>query len=126
MEAITIEYCVKEWFELIASMESIPRDIEAVNIGLFEIKRGYAVYINGSEEYDEDDEDWACNDDYMPDTYLFFSHNKYARMPWETFQNEMTAALMNIFASDNEEILNYFGNRIVTTGFDDGNLVRIK
>lgn len=58
----------------------------------------------------------------------------FESMDWETFQNDIVEALKEILTSDGgiinrfigTRINRFIGKRIVTTGFDDGDLIRIK
>ena len=140
---------VWRWLRGIAESKTLPKDVVAVNIGMFETEGGYGVYLCGVTEYDKDDSDWACEPEYeLPDDYLMLQGPDYATMDWENFLEEMVKALKdildnrenegrNIFKgfvsrvkstfgkSENDRIERFFGNRIVTTGFDDGDLIRI-
>ena len=50
----------------------------------------------------------------------------FESIDWETFLKYVIDALKEIIDSGNPAIDNFFGQRIVTTGFDDGDLIRIK
>lgn len=118
---------VKKWLEGIAMSESLPEEIVAVNIGMFETEGGYALYLCGSEEYDEEDSDWACDPAFeLPENYLMFTGRDFESIDWETFLKYVIDALKEILDSGNTAIDNFFGQRIVTAGFDDGDLIRIK
>ncbi|MEZ3549196.1 MAG: hypothetical protein K1W02_00450 [Muribaculaceae bacterium] len=126
---------LEEWLKSIATGNTLPKDIVAVNIGMFETDGGYGVYLCGSDEYDEEDSDWACEPAYeIPDDYLMLTGDVFESMDWETFQNDIVEALKEILTSDGgiinrfigTRINRFIGKRIVTTGFDDGDLIRIK
>ena len=54
---------ISQWISELVETETLPEEIVALNFGLYETPKGYCIYLNGSEEYDEEDEDWACNND---------------------------------------------------------------
>ncbi len=118
---------IKPWLEMLAETESIPENIVALDLGMFETDGGYAMYICGGTEYDEEDPDWACDPEYMPeDKYLMLTGEGYEDMDWEEFLNGAEESIKEILAEDKGPITDYIGDRIVTTGFDDGDLIRIK
>ncbi len=74
---IEVSDAVSQWFSAIESKETIPSSIKAINIGLFESDGGYCAYISGAEQYDENDDDWACESDFTPnEKYLHFIGEK--------------------------------------------------
>jgi len=98
-------------------------DVVAMNIGLFQSENGYQAYIIGSHEYDPEDDDWACNEDFVPTT-------KYVDLPcsqdlgWETLQMDVVNIIKGLLSTDSSTVLNHIPN--VTVGFDDAELVRVK
>ncbi len=116
---------MEEWLQKIAATKTLSNDVIAVNVGLFETDGGYAAYLYASDEYDDEDEDWACGEP-MEDSYLMLTGEPYESVDWETFLSKEVEAMKEILASGNEAIDNFFGARIITTGFDDGNLVRLR
>lgn len=55
---------IKKWLIKINQTEKVPENIVALNFNLYE--GPYALDLIGSATYDESDEDWACNEDYIP------------------------------------------------------------
>jgi len=118
---------VKKWIEDIAKRETLPERIIAVNIGMYETDGGYALYLYGSEKYDEEDSDWACEPEFeLSGSYLMLTGDDFESIDWESFQNCIIDALKEIIDSGENTINRFLGSRIVTTGFDDGDLTRIK
>lgn len=115
---------IDKWVRQLNKRVVISSDIIALNFGLFETTDGYCIYLSGSKQYDENDDDWACNTDYKSD-YLLISNEECHEVDWKSFLNETTTivihALNNISSNDS-----IFSNRVITIGFDDGNLNRIR
>lgn len=124
---VTTEENISCWLRGIVESETIPADIKGINFGLFEQEGGgYCLYMIGSKEYDPDDDDWACDEDYQPvNKYFPLSADSVSAMNWQDALNHVFAALKNIFTND-PAIINFFGDRAITTGFDDGDLYRIR
>lgn len=55
---------IKKWLIQINQTEKLPEDIVALNFNLYE--GPYAIDLIGSATFDESDEDWACNEDFIP------------------------------------------------------------
>lgn len=122
-----MEEKICKWIQRIAEQEQVPTDIIAFNFGMFESENGYTVYLIGSKEYDANDDDWACNDDFEPkEKYLELSCQRVRDMAWEEFQNSVILTIADCIGNADEHIANLFDNRIITAGFDDGNQTRIK
>ena len=115
---------IKGWLSTID--EATPTDIVALNIGLFETATGYSLYLIGSKTYDAADDDWACNEDYVPEEkYYEIAANNLGSSDGEDLQ-KMVQKIVEEYAKErveNEESLFY--HKIVTIGFDEGELHRI-
>ena len=103
-----------------------PTEVIAFNFGLMESDQGFVMYLVGGFEYSEEDDDWACID--MPEkTY------RYLRLPdsiqsasWEQVLEQSYATLKEL---ESEGIFkhNMLRNaQALTTGFDDGELIKIR
>jgi len=101
--------------------------IEACNFGIFESTDGYTIYLTGSKEYDPEDDDWSTQIDYEPtNKYLLVPTGLTEHLDWmgvlELVENSLTA-YVNSDTFANSELANI---TVITTGFDDGDLTRIK
>jgi hypothetical protein len=118
-----MEQEIKSWLEVINTEETIPSDIKALNFGLFESENGYGICLTGSRKYDENDDDWACNNDYEPaQQYLNLTNNE---MKWDEILKyvlEILTKHLSVFA---KEVSSPFYKKVITVGFDDGDLKRI-
>ena len=124
---MTIKDVIEEWLKKIAAAESMPQDIVAVNIGMFESDNGYGVYMCGFKEYDGEDDDWTCKPEYEPrEKYLMLAGRGFESMVWETLLHQMILALKEILEYGCESVRHFFDGRIVTAGFDEDKLFRVK
>lgn len=124
---MTVKDVIEEWLKKIAAAESIPQDIVAVNIGMFESDNGYGVYMCGFKEYDGEDDDWTCKPEYEPrEKYLMLAGRGFESMVWETLLHQMILALKEILECGCESVRHFFDGCIVTAGFDEDKLFRVK
>ena len=118
MEANLINVEFQSWIESITERPSL----EAINIGLFQSQDSFTAYLIGSNEYDPNNDDWACNEDFIPS-------NKYLVLnvdltEWHSVQQLVVESVQQIINSGQQTILNCAPN--VTVGFDDGDLEKVK
>lgn len=124
---MTVKDVIEEWLKKIAATESLPQDIVAVNIGMFESDNGYGVYMCGFKEYDGENDDWTCKPEYEPrEKYLMLAGRGFESMVWETLLHQMILALKEILESGCESVRHFFDGRIATAGFDEDKLFRVK
>ncbi|MEM9673999.1 MAG: hypothetical protein AAF992_15515 [Bacteroidota bacterium] len=118
---------IDKWISRIQQSKRLPdSQIKAFNFGIIETEGGYSVYLIGSREYHELDDDWACKEDYVPkEKYLYLS-KEYDNLEWQEVEKVMVRALSNYLKS--EKVANSFLSpaTAITTGFDGKELIRIK
>lgn len=106
----------------------LPKDIVAYNFGVYQTFGEFHLYITGSKEWSNEDEDWAANNDYFPEENLS-GNNLYRKFyrDWRT-SNDLgifltvvsTVMLVNTYITTNPD---KFPKEVVfATGFDDGDL----
>jgi len=123
MEIEKIYSALEKWVK--GMNEEPASDVIAFNFGLFESEEGYMSYLIGAKEYDPEDDDWACDESYTPaNRYFLIPDSKGAS--WEDVQNVMTEVLKKFVDSDgfNNTVLS--DSIVITIGFDDGELERIR
>lgn len=116
-----------DWLDNIEKLDGKPPiDVIAYNFGLMESDQGFVMYIVGGFEYSEEDDDWACIE---PPTKPY----RYLRFP-----DELQAKSWNFILDYSEGLLKdlekegSLGKTIlqdakaITTGFDDGELIKIR
>lgn len=98
--------------------------LAAINFGIFESDTGFRVYLIGSTEYEEHDDEWACNEDFVPHQKHFGKNLKSES--WQDAMAEVETLISTFMESDEypDSILAMVDH--VTCGFDEGELKRIK
>ncbi|MBU3103948.1 hypothetical protein [Clostridium gasigenes] len=101
--------------------EVLPDNIEALNFGSFE---PYGIELIGAINYDEEDDDWACEEDFILKERKCLELNIDNECNWETVLNEIQMILKEL-VDELKELLLLNVNHI-TTGFCDGDLIVVK
>jgi hypothetical protein len=116
------------WLNQIIQEESPDNSIVAINFGIFETKKGFQIYIAGFKNYEKDSDDWAVGfGDYSPQNrYLQLNNSEFKNLDWQGVQLKVVD-LINHF-TETELYSDSFLSKalVITTGFDDGELLRIK
>lgn len=116
---------IEDWLLELSHNEVIPENIVALNFGIFESENGYCVYLIGSESYDVDDDDWACDVDYEPvDKYLNIEGVDVG-VDSDKFLNEVITILLDIISLEKVSAW-LLHTKYITVGFDDGVLEKIR
>jgi hypothetical protein len=122
-----IDNILENWIKEMSDKEIVPENIQALNFGIFESENGYTIYLTGSTEYDIEDDDWACNNDFVPNNkYLEFSQREIISIDWKEFLNLIAESLNNIIKSKESSKYKILNVDNITTGFDAGELVKVK
>lgn len=116
-----------EWIDNIQQIDGVsPKEVIAFNFGIFEDENGYVLYLAESFEYDETDDDWASLE-------LPVELHRYLKMPIEfasenwDFVLENTSEVLKALEKEGKFDIPLFENAIaITTGFDDGDLIKIR
>ncbi len=112
----------KDFFEWIDSRlnAKIPKDVIAFVINIYESP--FKIELIGSNEFDPDDEDWACNTDWLPEKRMIEVANSLYGDSWQEAEN-------NIFNLAAQYLKSAYGNatkldtaKAFAVGFVDGNL----
>ncbi|MBU5316356.1 hypothetical protein KQI30_08740 [Clostridium bornimense] len=121
MERDNVKKIIKDWIMRVNDENILPEDITALNFGLYE---PYGIELIGSESYDEEDDDWACEEDFIPDERDCPDLNIDDKYDWETVLNEIVIILKELV--EELEELPLLNVDHITTGFSDGDLVVVK
>ena len=116
-----VKSIVKEWILKINENEEIEEDIIAINFGIFE---PYGIELIGSKEYDSEDDDWACEGDFVPIERTCAELNIDSEIEWEEVLDNMVEILTEL--ADELNDIDLLKVQHITTGFCDGDLVVIR
>ncbi len=116
----------EEWLNQIIKIEKPSRKIKGYYFGLFETgEKEFMMYLSGSKEFDVNDDDWACNNDFEPkEKYLsLFQYNGFE---WEDVLNNVIDMLQSFINTDLYYNSFFAKAEGIATGFDEGDLIIIK
>lgn len=118
---------LQEWLFRICVTEKPEKSIIAYNFGLFETENGYTIYLTGSKEYDKNDSDWATNNDFEPSiTNYPLPSSEYKSLKWEQVLDKIKSQIKDFTKTDKFKNSFFAKAKAITTGFDDGDLIKIK
>jgi hypothetical protein len=118
---------LSDWIKKIEDENPPAGNIVAINFGMFVSDKGYMVYLTGSEIYDPDDDDWSGEIDYQP-----VRKNKYVLLPREFTNGLKWPGVLELVINTLKELVRkqpgrlLFERRVLTAGFDDGDLAVVK
>lgn len=110
---------LKDWLTRLAETERPPADILAFHFGLFEGDDSCSVYLVGSRDFNDDDEDWVANDDWL-------AKAKALELPAgdpDRITEEVAEAIGDFLESGDSFL---HDAKAITVGFDDGDLLRVR
>lgn len=122
-----VEQRFHEWLETMNETEQIDQSIVAFNFGLFESEEGFEMYLSGSKNFDEDDEDWAANMDFEPKEKYFSFGNEFLKdRDWQDILKYSENLVQTYIASEEFKTSVFAQAKGIAVGFDDGDLIIIK
>ncbi|MDR2688891.1 MAG: hypothetical protein LBB76_03945 [Azoarcus sp.] len=109
---------IRAWILEIDAKEKIPKDIVALCFNLYE---PYGLELVGSKCYCEDNEDWACEEDFVPERRHCPGFEMPSFLGWE----DVLDMVANILVELSWELpgTQIFQVKHIALGFVDGNLV---
>lgn len=113
---------IRKWFIQINQKDKLPQNIVALNFNLYE--GPYALDLIGSATYDESDEDWACNEDFIPKLRRCPSLGIPDDKSWEEVLKIVESILRDLIREMPD--IELFKVQHIAVGFVDGNLIIIK
>jgi hypothetical protein len=124
---MTFKEQFNDWMTRLTKTEKPSTDIIAFNFGLFETENGYTIYVIGAKTFDEEDADWASEVDFEPkDKYLEINPDETKGLEWNEVLEKAKVTIEQFVTSDKFENSFMRSAKAITTGFDDGDLLRIK
>jgi hypothetical protein len=116
---------LENWLREIVTIEKPAKTIAAFRFGLGAVEEGYVLYLAGSENYDEADDEWAAYPpEFIVEKELIISAGEEQEWYWVLLQVIHSLGRLLRRSPVQESFL---GGKIpVYTGFEDGDLYRIK
>lgn len=120
---------VRQWILYVDAQETLPDDIVALNFNVWEamdedFTSCYTLELIGSRQYDAEDDDWACEDDFEPKERNCDTLQLSSEIPWEDVLKGMVEVLKEL--KDELGGISLFRVEHITVGFAEGDLVIIK
>ncbi len=128
---------LRDWILDIDREETLPREIIALNFNIYEetidIDRpldntnwAYFIDLIGSPRFDEEDEDWACDDDdaFEPNKRMGPKWTYPKEIEWEEVEEEIGRVLLELITELHD--LPLFQVEHIAFGHNDGTLTIIK
>ncbi|KAA9044580.1 hypothetical protein F6S82_16725 [Bacteroides xylanisolvens] len=112
---------IKKWIINIDKTEELPSDIVALSFNLYE---PYGLELVGSTWFDEEDEDWACDEDFEPIQRSCPDFKISDDLEWEEVLEIVTATLKALIKELAD--LRLFKVEHIAVGFVDGDLIILK
>lgn len=109
-----------QWLEGLLSA-NLPNNIVAFNFNLYEGQDEFHIQLIGADNYDENDEEWACDEVYTSGEDIYVLEFKDSENNWQAGLEE-AKILINNFLSTNDKSVKLKAAKAVAVGFVDGNL----
>lgn len=104
--------------------ELLSDNIVAFNINIYESP--FTIEIVGSSEFNPDNEDWACNEDWIPKNRLIQVSSSFFGNSWAEAQENIVAMAKLYIQSSSKNALKLKNSKAFAVGFVDGNLSYVK
>ncbi|MDO4881274.1 MAG: hypothetical protein Q3983_08335 [Capnocytophaga sp.] len=111
---------IKKWLLDIDNQEILPNNIVALN---FNISEPYELGLVGASWYDDDDPDWACEEDFVPENNFLLLEEISKEENWEEVLAMIAEILREIVL---ENSIKLFDVEHIAVGFVDGDLEIVK
>ena len=100
--------------------DDLPSQIVAFNINIYESP--FKIEMIGSSEFDTEDEDWACNEDWVPENRSVSVAGSIFGDSWEVAQGNILAMAKLYLTSSSKNVFKIKAAKAFSVGFVEGNL----
>lgn len=83
---------IEEWLDIL-KLETVPEGIVAYNFNLYDGDETYDIQLIGSDEFDENDPDWACSELYSSEEDICYIELNDEISDWEVAQKKFTECI---------------------------------
>ena len=108
-----------------ALASEVPKTVVAYSFNLFELGPGeakYGIELIGSDEFDTDNSDWACNEAWLADPRSISIPRAFANGAWEACLDDVRGLLTNTLSKSSATAAKLKEAKAVAIGFVDGDL----
>jgi hypothetical protein len=98
----------------------IPSQVIAFNINIYESP--FIIEIVGSNEFDPQDEDWACNENWVPKQRKISVSDSLFGASWQNAQVNLITMAKQYLQSDSKNAHKLKSAKAFAIGFINGNL----
>ena len=108
-----------------ALASEVPKTVVAYSFNLFELAPGeakYGIELIGSDEFDTDNSDWACNETWVANPRSISIPRACANGTWEGCLDDVRGLLTTTLSNSSATATKLKGARAVAIGFVDGDL----
>lgn len=121
-----IKRLISFWINRIDDKEVIPKSVIAFNFGIIETENDYKTYLVGTNNYDTENDDWACEEDFTPkEKYLSLGADS-KKWNWQEIQSIVKNGIEEFIETRISPLTFVHKAEYLTTGFDDGELLKIE
>lgn len=121
-----IKRLISFWINRIDDKEFIPKSVKAFNFGIIKSENDYQTYIVGTNNYDTENDDWACEEDFTPkEKYLSLGAGS-EKWNWQEIQSIVKNGIEEFIETRISPLTFVHKAEYLTTGFDDGELLKIE
>ncbi len=108
----------EKWLDSIFTSK-LDSTIIALNFNIYETPNSYDIELIGSDEFDEEDEDWACNTVFSSNTMFEIENNTFSN--WESALEFISGLIKEYLNNGNNS--NYIKSfKGIGVGFIDGDI----
>jgi hypothetical protein len=109
------------WLNKVLEQE-IPMGIKAFNFNLYEgVEDTYGIQLIGSDEFDEDDSDWACTEYFTSGEKIYYIKRTHEIEHWEQGLNYITK-LVERYLQEGDYAIILKNVTAIGIGFVDGDI----
>ena len=106
--------------------KKLPEGIEGFSFNLIENCGDFSIELVGTASFDEDDQDWACDEIFEPNRRAISIPEKYSGLQWEVCLDNMQTLLIDYMKSNEKGALVLQRAEGIGIGFVDGDLIVVK
>lgn len=108
----------EKWLDSIFTSK-LDSTVIALNFNIYETTNSYDIELIGSDEFDEEDEDWACNTVFSSNTMFEIENNTFSN--WESALEFISGLIKEYLNKGNNS--NYIKSfKGIGVGFIDGDI----